>query len=55
MNEKNIKWTEEHCEECGAWILHDLRQDVFFCEKCGLVSERMNFLINTNQLGVDIL
>ena len=37
MNERNVKWTDEKCEECGAWILHDLIEDIKFCEDCGLV------------------
>jgi len=37
MNEKHVRWTEEKCEDCNGWILHDLSQDVKYCEKCGLV------------------
>lgn len=37
MNEKNVKWTSQKCEECQGWILQDLSQDVRFCEDCGLV------------------
>ena len=37
MDERKVKWTEEKCEECGAWILCDLTHDIKYCEKCGLV------------------
>lgn len=37
MNENNVRWTNEKCEECRGWILHDLSQGVRYCEKCGLV------------------
>lgn len=39
MDERNIKWTEEKCEACKGWILHDLTEDVKYCEDCGLVVE----------------
>ncbi len=37
MNEKNVRWTNERCEECDGWILFDEKHTVFFCEDCGLV------------------
>lgn len=37
MDEKTVEWTNEKCEECEGWILHDLRHDVKYCEDCGLV------------------
>ena len=37
MNEKYFIWTNEKCEECQGWILHDIGKDEDFCEDCGLV------------------